>query len=574
MTLNRTTKFDLGTKGVISVSPADHLATGGEGSVYRKGDLVVKLFADPERMLREGLADKITALSGLVHPYVVAPLGVVRTPQGKPVGTFMKHVTGEPLARVFTNDYRSRTGFGNRDAVTLAARMLEVLDFAHDHNAYLADANELNWLARPGPQAVEPRIIDVDSWAIGHWPATAMMPSIRDWSSPQIGQASDYFAWGVVTFQLFTGIHPYKGTLAGYKPGDLERRMKDGQSVFAPGIRLNRAVRPFGAVPGDLLDWYRTTFTGGRRIRPPRPHVGAPVAVARAARSTRVAISPQGTLRYTCLYDGADTAVQLYACGLARLASGALYDIDRRRVIMTGIPPQSHVIRLDDGWLVAWMDHDTVTAKFINAVSLTVSALPFGTTGETLVTAAGRLFLTTASGLTELIVRSFSRPILSTGVTWGVQIPSTRWFDGVGVQDSMGARYLIAPFGTNSCAQIRVPELDGLTTVAATAGHRFVTLIGLDATGHYRRVELTFDRHYAAYVSLVSVTDTAETNVAVLPTGVAASIPDDGRLRVFVPTTGAQKLIADSQITTDKSLHAIGAFVGYLEDGRIWNVRM
>ena len=348
MMLNRTTKFDLGTKGVISLSPADHLATGGEGSVYRKGDLVIKLYADPDRMLREGLADKITALSGLVHPYVVAPMGVVRTSQGKPVGTFMKHVTGEPLARMFTNDYRARSGFGDRDAVILAAGMLDVLDFAHGRHAYLADANELNWLARPGPQAMEPRIIDVDSWAIGRWPATAMMPSIRDWSSPQVGQSSDYFAWGVVTFQLFTGIHPYKGMLAGYKPGDMERRMKDGQSVFAPGVRLNRAVRPFTAVPADLLDWYHSTFTGKHRTKPPRPQFGAPVTVARHARSARVAVTSQGTLRYTCLYDGADRAVQLYTCGLARLSSGALYDIDRRRVIMTGTPPQSHVIRLDD----------------------------------------------------------------------------------------------------------------------------------------------------------------------------------------------------------------------------------
>jgi len=178
-------------------------------------------------MLREGLVGKIKLLSKLQHKFIVAPTGIVQSKNGKPIGFCMPFSSGEPLPRVFTNDFRVRTGFDDKDASVLVHRMREVVQFAHSNRALLIDANEMNWLAvLAGNKGPEPRVIDVDSWAIGQWSAKVIMPSIRDWHAKQFDQNTDWFAWGIVTFQIYTGIHPYKGKLVGFKPSEMEKRMK------------------------------------------------------------------------------------------------------------------------------------------------------------------------------------------------------------------------------------------------------------------------------------------------------------------------------------------------------------
>lgn len=54
---------------------------------------------------------------------------------------YMNFVTGEPIARVFTNDYRNRSGFSNQDASSLIDNMRNIITFAHNRNALLIDAN-------------------------------------------------------------------------------------------------------------------------------------------------------------------------------------------------------------------------------------------------------------------------------------------------------------------------------------------------------------------------------------------------------------------------------------------------
>ncbi len=104
--------------------------------------------------------------------------------------------------------------------------------YAHQQGAILVDANELNWLMNRTTEP-EPRIVDVDSWQLGtKWPARVIMPSIRDWHTHGFNEESDWFSYAIVTFQVFSGIHPYRGRHDGYSNNEIERRMKDNVSVF------------------------------------------------------------------------------------------------------------------------------------------------------------------------------------------------------------------------------------------------------------------------------------------------------------------------------------------------------
>lgn len=560
--------------GKVTLNQNNHVATGGEGSVYRLANVAIKIYTDPRKMQKNDMAGKIRALTVMQHKYIVAPRGLVLDQGGvTPIGLYMPFTEGEPYPRVFTNDYWNLTGFNDEKANVLTERMQEVVKYAHAHQATIVDGNELSWLLSMG-NGPEPHIIDVDSWSIGHWPPTVIMPSIRDWHTKGYNELTDWFAWGIVSFQVYTGIHPYKGTLAGYKMGELERRMRDNASVFAKGVRLNRNVRDFSRIPAKLLQWYIATLQDGMREMPPSPFdVG--IAIPQAAIVARTIITAAGKLMYKKLYDNSlDAAIRIFPCGVVLLESGRLYDLGMKRVIGTVKSRECEIVKAENSWLVADWDNNQLVFSVINNTNFQQEALTLPMNGHKLVTYENRLFVATDQGLTEIKLRLMPRPILAPAQTWGAMVQATRWFDGVGVMDAMGAMFLIAPFLDNAVAQIRVRELDGLRPVMGKAGNRFIALMMVDQHGQYQKLEFTFKRNYASYKVSKSASDSPELNMTILPRGVCASIVEDGELNIFAPTSDASNKVQNPSIACDMILGRWDNTVIYIRNGEIWSMRM
>ncbi len=569
------TQVVLDGRGKVTLRQSDHIATGGEGSVYRLTDTAIKIYTDPQKMRKNDMTGKVRALTALQHAYIVAPQGLVLDQRGaSPIGLYMPFVEGEPFPRVFTNDFWTRNAFNFNSANRLVERMQEVVHFAHSQQAIIVDGNELSWLLVVLGNGPEPRIIDVDSWSIGRWPATVIMPSIRDWHTNDFNELSDWFSWGIVSFQLYTGIHPYKGTLAGYKPGELERRMKNNASVFASGVRLNQNVRDFRAISSKLLAWYVDTFQNGLREIPPSPFdVG--VGIPRAALVSRTVITAKGALMHEKLYaDKRNPARRIFSCGIVLLESGDLYDLQLERKIGNAQSRDCEVVKQENCWLIADWSGGRLEFSAVNSVSLLEEKLMLQIKSYKLLRYENRLFAVTDRGLTELKLKALGKLILAPANTWNVMINSTRWFDGVGVMDALGATFLIVPFGDNAVGQVRVRELDGLRPVAAQAGNRFAAITVLDQNGEYKKTELTFDRDYTNYHFWQGGAQNAEMNMTILPRGVCAIITDDGELNIFVPTTGALNKVQDKDITTDLILAHWEDRVVYIRDGEVWSMRM
>ncbi|MFC1598630.1 hypothetical protein ACFL2U_01285 [Patescibacteria group bacterium] len=565
----------LENRGALTLRPNDHVATGGEGSVYRAKNTMIKLYTDPNKMKNDGMAEKIKLLTAINHKFIVAPAGLVTSNSGTPVGYYMPYAKGEPLPRVFTNDFRKRENFTDQHASTLVDYMRQTVDFAHSQGAILVDANEMNWLVALSKKGQpEPRIIDVDSWQIGRWPGKVIMMSIRDWLTKGFNQESDWFAWGIVTFQVYTGIHPYKGKLTGYKPNDMEKRMKAKASVFSPDVRLNRAVRDFSVIPGPLLDWYVATFQDGERTKPPSPF-DTGLAKSKVARVLHAITTATGMLIYEkLLAEPNDPAIRVFPCGVTLLNSGKLIDLAKKRQIATAKTRNCEIIQAENGWLKAEIIDQQLEFTFINSTSLKQEVLKLNLTGQQVFRADNRLFVVTEKGLTEISLKFLGKPLLSVGKTWGVMTNSTRWFDGLGIQDTMGATYMIAPFNETACAEFRVPELDGLKPIMAKAGHRYMVIIALDKQGNYQKVELTMARDYKTYQVWQEITDSPDLNQTILPKGVCASITQDGELHIFVPSSSTQNKVNDKNIATDMLLSNWDNKVIYLQNGEVWKVRM
>jgi hypothetical protein len=274
-------------KGWVSLDSRHLMASVGEGSVYGSDRAAYKVYHE-----KRNLADKIRMLQGFDHAGIIHPRGVLLDSKNEFVGYWMDRHVGEPLPNLFANAWRQSNNFGIKETIQTVIGMREVVAFAHSRGALLVDANEFNWLA----EGATPWVLDIDSWQVGQHKATALMPSIRDWSATTFTEGSDWFAWGVVTFQLFTGIHPYKGTHPKFGRGELEARMRANASVFDTGVRLNSAVRDITGIPSNLRDWYRAVFKDGLRMPPP----GALQAV------------PTPTRRTTYVGDTSVTVTRLY----------------------------------------------------------------------------------------------------------------------------------------------------------------------------------------------------------------------------------------------------------------------
>lgn len=571
-------EVELVGRGKLKLTPVMHVATGGEGSVYRSAGTMIKLYTDPARMSQPGMKDNLLRLAAFDHECIVAPRNLVLDSKGNHIGFYMEFVEGgEALSSIFTNDYRQRTGFGDEHASQLVDQMFGTMGYAHERDTLMVDPNELNWTTVPGSlPGRNARALDVDAWiTAGYKPSTIpMMASIRDWHAPKIGVETDRFALGVVTFQVYTGIHPYRGTLDGYKRTELARRMKEKASVFTAGVRLNQAVRDFSCIPGPLLSWYEAVFQNGDRSQPPSPFYTGVTTPARQVRVMRVTTTAAGTLKYVRLFDRpGDPVIRVFPCGVVLLRSLKLFDVGRQRLIGTAASEDCEVVKVDGGWLVANRSPQP-TFTYLDHVQGTSTSLTVNLVARNIVRFQNRLFGVTMEGLVELYLKKFARPILSVGQTWQSMFNSTQWFDGVGVLDAMGAKYLIAPFGDDACGQVRVRELDGLRVMAAKGGGRFVSVVAVNRDGEYRKVEFTFDRLYKTYTVWEGDAEGPELNMSLLPRGVAATIVRDGELVIFVPTAGTVNRVADKDATTTMLLGNLDDSVVFVRDGQLWRVSM
>lgn len=569
--MNGQLKVTLDGRGALTLRDSNYVTSGGEGSIYRAGATIVKIYADKNKMVRDGMDQKIKLLALLKHDSIVAPEGMVFDNGTHPIGFYMPFANGEPMPRVFISDFRARTGFSDKDAIALADRMREVVQFAHGHKALLVDANELNWLVDVADGKPVPKVIDVDSWSVGRWPATVIMPSIRDWHAKDFNDLTDWFAWGVVTFQIFTGIHPYKGKIDGYKPGDLIQRMKDNASVFDGRARLPHSVRDFSCIPGPLLDWFRATFQDGARSAPPSPRDTAKPAVA--ARVVRATTTASGALVYEKIFGGAGEGivVRTWGSGYALLDTGELIDLSTRKVCAGLESVDGEVVKTSEGVLLA--DFDRIMPALDLLEGHKVHRIPFGIAARRFFRSGERLFAITDQDLLELNLRMLGKPTVTAGQRVSIRPYATRWFDGVGIQDALGASFLILPTETG-LVQPRVKDLDGISVVSAKAGGRFASFVGLARGGNYRKIELTFDKTFSSYSSWEGGADGPDLNLAILPSGVTASIINDGELTLFVPANGNINRIADRDITTDMRLGTWGSQLVYIKEGAVWRVTM
>lgn len=488
------------SKGEFSPGSRNHLGTGGQASVYEfKGD-AVKIYTDVTKMVPQ---DKVKELMQIQEPRVIRPNGFAfEVPSGKVVGYTMPLLdpkTCEPACKFFTAIFKKDHGLGMKELVDLTKELRIVLQGVHQANCLVVDFNELNILVE---DLHIPKLIDTDSFQTPHFPATAIMESIRDFQVkvrkgkdghghdvdiPIWTQESDWFSWGIIAFQMLIGIHPFKGSHPNFKLGQWVDRMKKSVSVFDPAVKLPPIAPPFTVLPPRLRGWFEDTFQKGNRSMPPDPDQGAPAVVLPqivvVKSSGKFSVNEVDTFGEMIL-----DAVSSFGA-LHVLTTKHLYRDGRvvgDAVAHTTKVTQSRVVPIgSDGTMQAtWNGLDKKGEVVIRENGIQIDRL----LGSGLFVRNGAVYSVSANdSLAEITFHKGVRTLASMKSMDSLISRSARAYDGVVIQGMLGRTSAIFPYEPGKSLNRIMPELDGYRVVDAQA-HWPVLVVVAEKAGKFDRL--------------------------------------------------------------------------------------
>ena len=240
------------------------IASGGEGSIYAWQNKAIKIYTDKSKAIPLG---KINELAILKKSEIIGPQEAVRNTKNEVIGYSMDLIKNtESLCRLFAPTFKKNNRITTSQVLHLVLELRKNIDYIHKNNILIVDVNEMNFLISNDFNKVYS--IDVDSYQTSHYPAQVIMEHIRDWQAgTNWSTGSDWFSFGIISFQMFSGIHPYKGKHPTIK--DTTDRMKQNISVFDKNVKIPPAFKFNDKLPGIFKDWYKTIFVENKRICPP-----------------------------------------------------------------------------------------------------------------------------------------------------------------------------------------------------------------------------------------------------------------------------------------------------------------
>lgn len=552
----------------VSLTKSHFVAEGGEGKVFVHGDTGYKVFHDPDKAVASG---KIQDLSRITDHRVIAPKDpLYRGRKALHVGHTFKFVRDTwTLCQLFPRAFREREGFDHKKALELVQQIQVGVRAVHQANVLIVDLNEMNFLV--SRDFSTPYFIDVDSYQTPRYPATAIMPSVRD---PQVrgldfNEGSDWFSFAVVSFQLFVGIHPFKGKHPDVK--GLEERMKAGISIFDKAVKIPRTAYGLDAIPSSYRDWYEDVFVHGHRNAPPdgSHHVIVLRPVVR-----KIAGTDNFEITEVAEHDK-DIRDLFVGGGHSVVWSDEQILVDRRHAgywptpVAVGFTPKhGHPIAALSDPYVGTTLMDTTTKEMLKDV-----IFPKGE----MVAANETIYIRSRDKILEVVLTEAGNRILaSTRVAANVLENACKLYEGVAIQSLLGEPHVSIFPRRSACYQLTVPELKGHKIVQAKHDGGVLMVLAAEK-GTYHRFVFRFDDRYATYdVRKVEDVSPTDLNFITLDSGVCVCVNEEENLELFSCKKGSQsvKTVDDPVLGGDMRLAKDGGTLLFYRGNKIYSMRM
>ena len=540
------------------------MAKGGEGSIYKKGDTAFKIYDDLRKMIP--LA-KIGELAVLDKPSIIKPKSPIYNNQKHLIGFTMDWLGGKivALCKLFTNTFRDINNITTDMTVELIENIKNDIHYIHQNKCLIVDGNELNYMV--AEDLVSPYFIDVNSWKTPSFGATAIMPSIRDWSVDDFSEMTDWFSFAVISFQLFIGVHPFKGSHKAYKKNDFRKRVIDHVSVFNSSVKLPPNVRDFNLIPSSYKNWYFQLFEHGNRVPPPKlpGQFGQIQVVVKLIQSTdnfeirEIREFSDKIIFHNSEMDITKTQDSLYI-------GKRDYKVKDAELIFTPLENIPIFVKIVDG---------KVKFKCVNypdpIIDLDATEMMIN---------KNILYLRNKGNLMEMDFKYIGNkvhPLIKT--TWSIEPYAGQLFSNVIYQAPLGASVLSIPlphYAKSSFITKRLPELDGFKIIDAKYENKVCILTG-HKSGLYSRIILIFDDKHDKYtVRIIDGVDYETLNFTVLDNGVCIMITDDDAIEIFLNRVDKSqvKRIEDPVINSSMKLCKNGTKAMFFRDNKLYEIKM
>jgi hypothetical protein len=555
-------KFNIRGKGSVSLTKQDFVASGGEGSVYAKGGVAYKIYHDAARMISP---DKIVELSSITKVEVAKPEHVLLNGKGKPVGYSYRYINNAvSLCQAFTRAFKDRNSISNDMVGALVTNIQDTLQHIHGVGILVVDLNEMNLLIEPGFSKVA--WIDVDSWQTRSFPATAIMESVRDYSSNKFSEMTDWFSFAIVTFQLWIGIHPYKGKHLSVR--NFKERMKSNLSVFNSKVKVPKVCPPLDIIPNEYFDWYYDIFEKGKRSLPPSVAKIVSKIIPKVFRK----ISGTDNLTVTKIADYEYDIIDFRSFGSHKFVFSKK-GLHVGRALYVGVQPTSHIAITPHRQHVVVADCHSGKPKLRDITKSRDFDLNLHTDG--IMSYDGRIFYKTGDSLCEVQFLETSTDVAQAMAKGVVNIlpQAIKMFDGVLFQSILGAWYVSIFPELGRSYQFHFKEFDGWKIIDAKYDSLVLMVVGVKS-GTYKRWVFFFTAGYDGY-SCEQVCDITYSgiNFVVLSNGVCAHINEKEQLELFANRSPLRvKIVEDRMLGSDMRLYKSGTDVLFSQGKELFKV--
>jgi uncharacterized protein YlzI (FlbEa/FlbD family) len=400
--------------------------------------------------------DKINALCKLTPKNVLAPRDICLNNRDIPVGFTMDYVSDTVfLCWLFNRGWRIQNNVTPDMITKLINKMRETTITLHNEKCVVGDYNEMQFLTNKSFSDVY--FCDTDSYQIGRFGCTAIMDTVRDRILPfgQFNEGSDWFAFAVVTSQLFTGVHPYKGRHPDYTKREVNqlKLMDENISIFNPLVTMPKQAQPLNSIPHNIRDWYEEVLERKWRDIPPKIGTGVQFIVmpTRVLSSTdtfevKEALSIPELIRKICLVNG-----KLYIVG-----ENTLYLNDRA---ITSLPLSSEhfVVKCEGDFNHIRCEQYGKNLHFYHLPNPNQEI--YSCLAHHVTTYDGELYIIRdGSAIKCTFKKMFGKVMCDEQKVGDVFTPTVKAFPGVFVQDILGIPWIGVP-NNNSFNNIQLSKL-------------------------------------------------------------------------------------------------------------------
>ena len=536
----------------VTLTNKNFLAQGGEGQVFVSGKKAYKIYLDPKKAIDPLKIKELQALTA--KSTIIRPLGALRNDRKRVIGYEMTKV---PKGAITICEFSSR-GYQKTEGITLekvaklADQLREGVSFIHKNGVLIVDLNEMNLLLREGVIYY----IDVDSYQTPHFPATAIMEHVRDYQANKWTEGSDWFSWGIITFQMFTGTHPFKGRHPKFGKRDLIGRMQKSVSVFNRDAKLPRNCIPLDSLPGGYRAWAKAVFEEGKRVPPPAGlTISGPIPtfapqMAKSTKAIQISQLAKANSRVTDFFSA--NGIDIVITETGTLINGRAYPIQPQKG-----PVGRAVVALDER--LSAPISAAIVGDHLVILRLTDGArTELDLNAELVFRSGARLNIKTKQG-TVLELKSLGVNNYTTKVIANVMPRSSRVVGEALLYEAFGQWFLVTTPREGESYQVKLPELEKKKIITAKY-QRKILMVTVSDKGKFSRHVFRFDEKFTSYDNWEEKDiQPAALSFVSLPTGICALLNEDNKLELFQATIGgARKLIDDDQALPPGTM--LGAF--------------